>query len=298
MELRHLRYFVAVAEELHFGRAAQRLGMSQPPLSQQIKALEQDLGTRLFERTRHKVALTSPGQALLTEAYRLLEQADRMRSVVREVHAGLVSRLNIGCLPSVFYDVLPPILDRLHSQHPEIGLSLQDIETQSGLPQLLDEQIDVAFMRVQKVDRPLKARRIMDEQFIAVVPTKHPLARRKTIALADLADEPLVVYARSMAPSASDRIVEACTQAGFTPNLAYHGATIQSQIGFVACGLGIALVPNIVRHWRIPRVVYRPLERPISAIAVSLVWNARRRSEALSLFLEVAEQVYPESRTG
>lgn len=298
MELRHLRYFVAVAEELHFGRAAQRLGISQPPLSQQIKQLEQDLGTRLFERTRHKVTLTPAGDTLLAEAYRLLEQADRLRSVARETRAGVLSRLSIGCLPSVFYDVLPPILDRLHTLHPEIGLSLRDIEMPSAISELRDGKLDVAFLRVPRVDAPLEARRIMDDHFVAALPSRHPLARRRSISLAQLADQPLVAYSRSMSPSSLDRILDAFTKAGYTPNFAYHGATIQSQIGFVACGLGIALVPGIVQHWRIPKVVYRPLEQPIMAIAVSLVWNSRRTSGAIDRFLEVARDLYPGAPAG
>ncbi|MCC6534123.1 MAG: LysR family transcriptional regulator [Burkholderiales bacterium] len=294
MELRHLRYFIAVAEELHFGRAAQRLGMSQPPLSQQIKALEQDIGTRLFERTRHKVSLTQAGESMLAEAHQLLEHAERVRSVARQSQGAPLSRLNIGCLSSVLFDILPPLLDRLHATHPEIRIALQDFETASALAALLDEKVDVAIIRIDKAEPPLRARRIMNDHFIAAIPARHALARRATVALRDLADEPLVVYSRRMWPSSHDRILDACTRAGFRPNLAYRGATITSQIGFVACALGIALVPNTVRHWRVPRVVYRPLDEPIPASAVSLVWHGRRRSEAIRLFLDTAQEVYPE----
>jgi len=293
MDLRHIRYFVAVAEELHFGRAARRLGISQPPLSQQIKALEQDLGTRLFERTRHKVALTPAGEATLTEAYRLLEHADHLRTVARQPNASVASRLDIGCVSSVLFDVLPPVFDRLHANHPEIGLSLRDYETTEALHALLDEKLDVAFIRIDKVDPPLKARRIMEDHFIAALPARHALARRKTIPLTALANEPLVVYSRRLSPGSHDRILAACLDAGFRPDVAYHSATIQSQLGFVACGLGIALVPRLVQHWRIPRVVYRPLEAPISATAVSMVWHGRRCSEAIRHFLDVAQQLYP-----
>ncbi|MGZ5234539.1 MAG: LysR substrate-binding domain-containing protein, partial [Burkholderiales bacterium] len=255
-------------------------------------ALEQHMGTRLFDRSKHKVSLTQAGAATLAEAYRLLEHAERMTSVARQAHSGIVSRLNIGCVSSVLFDILPPILDRLHARNPEIGLSLQDYETASALSALLDEKLDVAFIRIDKIEPPLKARRIMDDHFIAALPARHALARRKTIPLTSLANEPLVVYSRRMSPSSHDRIIEACQEAGFRPNLAYHSATIQSQIGFVACGLGIALVPNLVRHWRVPRVVYRPLENPIKATGVSLVWHGRRRSEAIGHFLDIAQQVY------
>jgi DNA-binding transcriptional LysR family regulator len=293
MELRHLRYFVAVAEELHFGRAATRLGMSQPPLSQQIKALEQDLGTQLFERSRHKVSLTRAGESLLVEAQRLLEHAERVRSSARQVQPAVVTRLHIGCLSSVLFDVLPPIFDRLHASQPDIRLSLQDFESASALAALLDEKLDAAFIRVDTVEAPLRARRIMDDHFIAALPARHILARRNTIPLTALAEEPLVVYSRRMSPSSHDRIVDACVRAGFRPNLAYRGASILAQVGFAACGLGIALVPSTVRHLRVPRVVYRPLDMPIAATGVSIVWHGRRRSEALRLFLDVTQRVYP-----
>jgi len=296
MNLRHIRYFVAVAEELHFGRAAQRLGISQPPLSLQIQALEKDLGTKLFDRTRHKVALTLAGQATLAEAYRLLEHAEYVRTVARQANAHPISRLDIGCVSSVLFDVLPPLLDRLHVKHPEISLSLRDYETTEALHALLNAKLDVAFIRIDKVDPPLKAHRIMDDHFIAALPARHRLARRKTIPLISLANEPLVVYSRRLSPASHDRIIAACLESGFTPNLAYYSATIQSQIGFVACGLGVALVPQLVQRWRIPRVVYRPLEKPISTTAVSMVWNGRTRSESVRLFLEVTQQLYARKR--
>lgn len=293
MELRHLRYFIAVAEELHFGRAAQRLGISQPPLSQQIKALETSVGVRLLNRSKHKVTLTAAGAAALIEAYRLIEQADHLRAIARQANAGVVHRLAIGCVSSALFDVLPPILKRLHAQHPEIGLSVQDQETNEAVPSMLEEKLDLAFVRIEKVAAPLAARLIMRDHFITALPSLHPLARRKTIPTASLVDEPLIVYTRRSDPRTHDRIIAGCLKEGFRPNVVYQSPSIQSQIGMVACGLGIAIVPKLVRRWRIPGVVYRPLETPIEAASVYVVWNRRRLSQAVQLLLEVTEQIFP-----
>lgn len=293
MEIRHIKYFVAVAEELHFGHAAQRLHISQPPLSQQIKALEQELGARLFDRTKHKVKLTKAGEATLVEAYRLLEQAERVSSMARQASSGLVARLNIGCVSSAFFDILPPILDRLHAQHPEIGLSLRDYETTSAVSALLEGRLDVGFVRLNRVDAPLKLRPLMHYHFMAALPHRHPLTRHKRIPLTSLAGEPLVIYSRQISPLPHDAIIAACLKAGFSPTIEYQSVSIQSQIGLVACGLGIALVPSLTQHWQVPRVVYRELDIRIRATDLSLIWNASFRTLPVELFLQTVKQVFP-----
>lgn len=294
MELRHVKYFVVVAEELHFGHAAKRLGISQPPLSQQIQALEREVGARLFERTKHEVRLTRAGHAMLAEAYRLLEQTERVRSAARQADAGLVARLNVGCVSSAIYDILPPILDRLHTEHPEIGLSLREYDTAAAVVALLQGRLDVGFLRLDKVDAPLKLRPVRHDCFVAALPARHRLARRRRISLRNLAGEPLVINSRQVSPRPYDRIIAACHKAGFNPNLAYESASVQSQIGFVACGLGIALVSRLIQRWRIPGVVYRELDKPIRATDVSLVWNASARSQPVELFLQTALRLFPE----
>ena len=294
MELRRVKYFVAVAEELHFAHAAQRLGISQPPLSQQIKALEDEIGVRLFERNKHKVTLTYAGDAMLVEAYRLLEQAERLRTVVRQANEGVVACLNIGCVSSALFDVLPPILERLHAEHPEIGLSLRDYETPAALSALLQGRLDVAFIRTDKVEAPLQSLPVTRDRFIAALHQRHPLARRKVIPLESLADEPLVIYSRQISPRPYDTIIAACLKAGFSPNLAYQSASIQSQIGFVACGLGIALVPGLVKHWRVPGVVYRDLGTTLKTTDVSLVWNTSARMDPIEILIRAVQKAFPD----
>ena len=290
MELRHLSYFVAVAEELHFGRAAQRLGISQPPLSQQIKVLEIDIGARLFDRNKHTVTLTNAGRATLREAYQLLEHADRMKAIARQVNANVDSRLNIGCSSSALFEVLPPILTQLHAEHPEIGISVQDYETPAAVAALLADKLDVAFIRIDYVEFPLEAIRYLSDHYVAAVPFHHALAHRKVISLQSLVNEPLVVYQRRMEPQTHDRIVTAFRNQGFSPNLVFPSPSMQSQLAMVASGLGIAIVSNLVKHWRIPHVVYRPLDVLIEATNISIVWHSRRRPATLDYLLAAGEK--------
>jgi DNA-binding transcriptional LysR family regulator len=294
MELRHLSYFVAVAEELHFGRAAQRLGISQPPLSQQIKQLERDVGAPLFNRNKHSVSLTNAGRAALKEAYQLLEHADRVKVIARQVHLGVDSRLNIGCSSSALFEALPPVLESLRATHPGIGYSVEDYETAAALPALLTGKLDAAFIRVEHVERPLEARCYVRDHYIAAIPSRHRLSHAKIISLKWLVDEPLVIYKRRLEPRTHDHIVSACRNEGFNPNLVFQSPSMQSQLAMVACGLGIAIVPNLVRHWRIPRVVYRPLQTTIEATNISVVWDSRRQAKTLDALLRVVADMSKE----
>jgi DNA-binding transcriptional LysR family regulator len=292
MELRHLRYFVAVAEELHFGRAARRLGISQPPLSQQIRVLEKDLGVPLFDRTRQGVQLTPTGQAMLADAYRLLEQAERVRSIAARTEQAAAATLHVGCLSSVFFGLLPPLVARLRARHPEIDLALVDVETTTGIEALSRGTLDVAIVRPERVAAPLRSQAILRDRMMLAIPEGHPLAKRKRVALKSLEGEPLVAFARRNLPRRYDEIIAQCLKAGFSPNLAYHSTSIPSQIGCVACSLGIALVPTSVRDWKVPGVVYRDLDPPIALPDLQIVWNASKPSDAVLRFVEAGRQAF------
>ena len=293
MELRHLRYFAAVAQELHFGRAAKRIGISQPPLSQQIMALEAEIGTRLFDRSGHKVELTPAGEAMLPEAHRLLEQAERLRSIGTRLRSDARSRLRIGCVMSVMFDVLPPILDRLRVRRPDIVVTLEDSDAQHVLAGILQGRLDIGIVRAARLDPPLKGRPLMRDHYIAALPRAHPLARHAKLPLGKLAGEPLVVYARQLSPEPYDAIIAACVSAGFSPDIAYSGGSAQACLGYVACKLGVAIVPSALRTWRIPGVVYRELKTPIRTKEVSLVCNAQARAETVEPFLRSAAALFP-----
>ena len=296
MELRHLRYFVAVAEELHFGRAAKRAGISQPPLSQQIRALEKELGTRLFDRTKHKVELTQAGTTMLPEAYHMLEQADRLLTVGLRARSTPQSRLKIGCVLSVLFDVLPPILDRLRAEHPQIAVTLEDCDAPHAIASVQQGRFDLGIVRTGKVKPPLRSLALINDHYIAAMPTRHRLAGKSKVALASLAGEPLIIYARQLSPEPYDAIFSACVKAGFNPDIAYQGRSAQACLGYVACKLGVALVPGALRSWSIPGVVYRELQAPIRTKQVSLVWDDTRRSEAVGQFLRTTKALFPRPR--
>jgi DNA-binding transcriptional LysR family regulator len=291
MELRHFRYFVAVAEELHFGRAAQRLHISQPPLSQQIKVLEEELGAALFKRTTQHVQLTNVGKVVLQEAYRLLEQLERVRLTASQASADRSVALNVGGLSSVLYSLLPRVISALRAQHPEMAITPQEVDTTTGLAAVRSGQLHAALVRAERLSPPLKAAKLLDDWFIAAVPAAHRLARGKRIALKNLAGEPLIVFSRQALPRPYASIIAACAKAGFAPNIVHHGPTVHSQLGAVASGLGIALVPALVRNWAIPEVVYRELDTKIDMPPLSVVWNASSELPALNLFLEALQQL-------
>jgi DNA-binding transcriptional LysR family regulator len=297
VELRQVRYFIAVAEELHFGRAARRLGISQPPLSHQIKTLEKSIGTILFERTKHHVRLTKVGEATLIEAYRLLEQAERVRATATQPVLDRTRSLKIGCLSSAISSVLPRIIDDLRQLHPEIGVTVLDVETMTGIAAVEQAVVDVAVIRPEQVTAPLAMQPFMRDRLLAVVPSSHPLASRKRIQLKQLAGEPLIAFSRQNQPRRYDAIIASCHKAGFSPNLVHYSTTVQSQIGRVACGLGIALLPTLVRDWNMPGVVYRDIDPPVETNDLSAVWNRTAAPDTVDDFLTSVGHVYGSTRS-
>jgi DNA-binding transcriptional LysR family regulator len=294
MELRHIQRFIAVAEELHFGRAAQRLGISQPPLSQQIQALEAEIGAKLFERTKREVRLTKAGEAMLVEAYRLVDQGERVKRAARRASAGEIGRLTLGCVTSAFYQILPPILDRFRAKYPEVGLSLREVDTADAVPDLQAGRLDFGFIRLDAVEEPLKMLPLRRDAFVAALPEKHALARRRKLALKDLAQEDFVIFARRVSPRFYDSIVNACLSAGFSPSIAHESTSILSQVGFVACGLAVALVPRSVKHLHMPGVTFRELDQTIPLTDIALVWRSAPVSELAQRFIDVAERAFPQ----
>lgn len=293
MELRHIQRFVVVAEELNFGRAARRLGISQPPLSQQIQALEHEIGARLFDRTKRSVRLTKAGEAMLLEAYRLIEQGKRVRRAARRASAGEIGRLSIGCVTSAFYQILPPILDRFRAKYPEVGLSLREIDTADAIPDLQSGALDFGFIRLESVKAPLKLHPLRRESFVVALPAVHRLANRRKLSLSDLKQEEFVIFRRKVSPHFYDSIINACLRAGFSPNIAHESTSILSQVGFVACGLAVALVPRSVKQLQMPGLVIRDLTEDIPLTDIALVWRDSPESELATRFISVAERAFP-----
>jgi DNA-binding transcriptional LysR family regulator len=297
MELRHIRYFVAVAEELNFGKAARRLGISQPPLSQQIQSLEHELGSRLFERSRRHVALSKAGEVFLGEAYELLERSERVRNTLRRVNEGEIGQLHLAAVGSAFYEILPSILLRFRREHPEVGLSLRECETSEAESALQAGALDFAFIRLGKASSPLAMRLLQPEIVVAAIPSHHRLTREKRVSLRQLAQEPFVSFSRRASPQYYDSITAAFVNAGLSVQIMYECNGLHSKLGFVACGLGVALVPQSVTRLAIQGVAYRELKETIPLVGISVVWNTNRRYTLSERFLSVIQKIYPAART-
>jgi DNA-binding transcriptional LysR family regulator len=293
MELRRIRYFMAVAEELHFGRAAARLHIAQPPLSAQIQQLERELGVQLFDRTNRRVRLTKEGEVFLGEAVVLLEQYERAVQAVHQASSGLLGRIVVAGVASAFDEILPTVIPRFRAGHPDVVLSLREADTAEALAALARGSLDVAFVRLERGDDEIAVRPLRREKFAVAVPARHPLAGQAEVGLGDLATEAFVMPLRSVASSYFDQLLDACRRAGFNPRIAHQSNSIQSQVGFVACGLGVALVPRTEHLLQRSNVVFLPLKEDIAVTEVSLAWSQLRQPRVVQRFLDVVDELYP-----
>jgi DNA-binding transcriptional LysR family regulator len=287
MELRHLRYFVAVAEELHFGRAAERLHIAQPPLSQQIRRLETELGVELFRRNRRRVRLTDAGRLLLEQSRPLLAQADDLERLLGRAGAGEIGRLTIGFVGSASYQVLPAVLHEFRNRFPEVELRLEEGTTEEQVPALLSGRIDVGLVRPPVADDAIKLTPLVTERLIAALPEGHPLAKRATVPVAALAQEPFVLTPRRITGLYED-VIGVCRAAGFSPQVVQEASEWQTIIGLVSAGIGVSLVPESVATFRRPRVAYRPLRGPNASLEIAIAQRRDDRSPLVAQFREVA----------
>ena len=291
MELRLLRYFTAVAEELHFSRAAARLHMAQPPLSQQIKRLEEELGVLLLTRTRRRVELTEPGRLFLASAQDILAQVDRAVAQVRSSARGELGRITLGMLSSVaFGDTLPEVLRAYRKRFPAVSIILQEMSAAEQLTALREERIQIGFLRPPVQEPELAATLFHREPLVAVLPAEHPLAGRRRIPLQALAGDPFIVVPRSQALGGRDLVVEACLGAGFSPRVAQEALELQSVIGFVAAGFGVSLLPRTARRLQHRGVAFVSLAPPDVFIEIDAVHLAGNPSPLIASFLEVLRE--------
>ena len=289
MELRHLRYFVAVGEELHFGRAAARLHMSQPPLSQQIRDLEAELGVQLFDRSRRQVRLTLAGEALLREARRALGEADRLRESADRLRGGLLGQLRVGFVGSALYGLVPEVLLGFRRDVPTAGLVLEEGTSPDLADDVAKHRLDVAFVRPPVGVDGVRESLVSEEPLLAVLPTGHPLAGGEgPLDLAGLAEEPFVLVARTLGPGFLDAILRACHAAGFVPTATHSATQIHTIVGLVAAGLGVSLVPQAVTGLRLPGVTYRALAPPVPRVGLSLVWADGPSDPLVDAFVRIA----------
>lgn len=275
MELRHLRYFTCVAEEMHFGRAAQRLGISQPPLSQQIRALEDELGVQLFERTSRRVSLTEAGRQFLPEARATLAQADHAALTARLAHRGEAGRLRLGFSTSVpFIPRVVDALSRFRQAYPQVSLELDELPRDEQISRLEGGTIDVAVLRTFAMpDLPARMRSLclQQEGVMLAMRQDHPLAKgERIITLADIEGEPLIMFGAINGAGFNERLMEECTTLGFEPNVAIETSSFTTLLGLTAAGLGITILSRSLTRLHVDTLVFRPIEVPFTSLLLMM----------------------------
>lgn len=287
MELRQLKYFVTVAEELNFRRAAKRLYMEQPPLSRQIRQLEEDLGVELFLRSKRGVNLTAAGQAFLDEARLTLAQAERAAIVAKQAAAVQVKKLTIGFSICAFNRVLPEIIQTYRQQFPEVIVTLTEMSNQVQIQELLNDTIDVGFIHAPLAHPDILTLTLLSEPLVVALPLNHPLTNQEQIELRSLQNEPFVLCPQHIKPELYLQIIHLCQQAGFLPNVAQEASPPELMLGFVESGMGISLVAAGAQTRHKVGVVYRPLATPTPIFEIAAAWRKGADSPVLNQFLDV-----------
>ncbi len=290
MELRHLRYFVMVAEELHFGRAAARLQMTQQPLSQQIYQLEAELGVSLFHRTKRRIQLTDAGEVFLKEAHQLLLQAEQSIEKARQAARGEVGRLSIGFSGFATYSVLPKVLQTFRERFPQVELNLEEMTTSVQIQALLNKQIDLGLMIPPVKDKSLLIELLLQEPLVVVLPETHLLAKESELALSMLADEPFILVPRHLEPGYYDQCISLFQQAGFSPKVVQKASQKQTILGLVSAGMGVSLAPASIGNICRMGVVYTNLSTP-TKVYLAAVWQQQETSSVLQTFLKVIREI-------
>ncbi|MCA0304874.1 MAG: LysR family transcriptional regulator [Proteobacteria bacterium] len=294
MELRHLRYFVAVAREGHVTRAAERLGIAQPPLSQQIRALEDEVGTKLLQRHPRGVALTDAGRAFLVDAEAVLAGAAQAAARARRTARGEVGRIAVGFTTSApFHPLVARAIRAFRADRPDVSFVLEETGSAELLAGLRAERLDVAFVRSGLAEAAgLAIHPLLQEDMVVALPHRHRLARRPKLTLRDLAPETLILYRRPDGRGLYDVIVSACAAAGFAPQVGQEAPRIVSTLNLVAAGLGLTLVPASLSRLQLEGVTYRPLSgRPAVKVPLSVACRADERSAATTAFLALVREM-------
>ncbi len=297
MELRHLRYFLAVAEELHFGRAAARLHLAQPPLSQQIRALEEEIGARLFERSSRSVRLTPAGAAFLARAREVLRQAEEASGVARRIHAGEAGELVVGFMNPVMDAVLCRALAAFRAARPGVALRLRELPTPAQCDELRARRLDVGFIRLAAgVDLSgLDTRLVLREPYVLALPEGHRLASLTVAPLAEIAAEPLILFPRQAMPALHDAMLSALKgalgPAGGEPRISQEVNGKHAALSLVAAGFGLCLVPASARDWARRGVVLRSVEPGLPVVEMAAAWPRGDRNCAREVLMQNAEDV-------
>ena len=291
MDLRQMRYFLALAEERNFTRAAERLHMAQPPLTRQIRALEEELGATLFVRTSKGVDLTEAGQALLDEVPNLLSLAQRARERTVAASQGLSGRLDVGIFGSGVLDVIPRILARFHAERPEVKIVLHNLTKTQQIEALRERRISVGFNRLVPPEDDLRVETILRESMAVALPAKHPLTRHKEIHITDLSDEPMILYPRLPIAGLAQQVIQAFNREKSILRVEQEVEDVLTAIALVAGGFGLCITASSTASLRLPGVVYRPLiSNHLREIELSCLYRQLDESPLLAAFLSVVRQ--------
>ncbi|WP_291702791.1 LysR family transcriptional regulator [Bradyrhizobium sp.] len=298
MELRHLRAFVAVAEELSFNQAAKRLRLSQAPLSRMIRALEEEAGMRLLERDRNRqVALTDVGQTFLADARRALATADETLRHAREAASGTRGRLKVAGIAALSVAALPPLLQAFRARHPHVEVFLVEMERAAQLTALRDGHVHVGIYPNLSVprDRQFQTQPLFACPMVAVLPPGHPQAnndhKSDTLDLHALADDTVLIPAQNYSPGYDERLEVTCRAVGFTPAATHPVEGVPNLLGMVAAGYGVALLPEVLVQGLAPLCRTRPLRAPVPPFRLNLLWRRQNESPVLQQFLAVAKEL-------
>lgn len=293
MELRQLRYFVAVATELNFSRAAERMHISQPPLSQQIKQLEEELGVQLLMRTSRTVELTEAGRLFLTEACETLERAKRAMDTARRAAAGDIGTVSIATLSTADVVVFPRVIPACMRRYPGVQLSFSSMSEVDMAAAIEEGRIDVGFATVPVILRgDCVAETIHRERAVAALPVTHRLAARAAIALEELSDDDWVLPDPRRTPSSHYLVVSMCSSKGFTPRAIQHCDNMQFMLSLIAAGIAVAVLPERVRQMPRDRVVVVPVRDSEPSVELGVIYSPRRMTKVVRSFIELAHEVF------
>ena len=300
MDLRQIESFVAVAEELHFGRAAKRGHRSQPALSQQIKRLELELGFELLRRAPRQVELTAPGATFLEHARRVLGDVEQMVTLTRRTAAGRAGALRSGHVGSALFEVLPPVVRAMHAEAPDVHVTLVELRTEDQLTAIRHDRLDAGFVRApRRVPDDMVVTPLLREPIGVALPDDHPLAGEDRIDLGDLAAEPFVLLPRQAEPDSFDLLMAACAAAGFSPRAAQTAPTTPTVLGLVASGLGVAFIAaSVMANSARTGVAFVELRPPAPELTTALVRPVAVVNPAAEVFAEVAMKVWPHDESG
>ncbi len=288
MELRQLSYFVAVAESLHFGQAAERLQITQPALSKQISGLERELGIQLFKRTKRTVELTYAGTLFLDQARQILRQVTTAIQLARRTACGDVGLLTIGFTETATHTVLPQLVRQFRQVYPDVQIVMKDMSTEAQVVALNDGKIDLAFLHPPIDDRGLQTSPLFEETFVAVIPVGHPLLNYNRIPVKYLANEAFVIHPRHEGPALYDAFIRVCQEAGFQPTIVNESLSLQTRICLVAAGIGITFVSDSLQSLVGKDVVCKPLADCPITLKFAATWRLMNSNPSLHAFLQVA----------